>query len=322
MQKWAVTNIDIGLKNIENIKKGITIFANVTEAKIAAANSTFALRKSIGKKLYLAKTEAEVTVITEGFKKEKDAIKEVMIKAVDLVINEGKDLKTKKPTEKMNPKNAISYLTSFEFMTSAKADIGKEFETNTAKVFKSMGRRAILQKKVISRRIKKELIEKKKIAIAAIKVKMIAIRVKKTAALEKLKALRLKNAWVKKANEDDDLASKEAKIFVEKKEKLVKVAEKLVEKKKKYQDSKYKLKGIRDRLVSIRKTRAANRVRRTYWRRRQVKSRRRLMYIRKRRSIYVTRLKRFRLRKSRAIAAAKKAKENEENTTDEEIKKV
>lgn len=219
----------------------------------------------------------------------------------------------------MNPKNAVKYITSTTYMTTAKADFTKKFEVDTEKVFKSMGKRAILQKKSISRKDKNELIEKKKLAIEAIKVKMVAIRVKKAAAIKKLVALRLKNAWVKKANEDDDKNSKEAKTLVTKKEVFAKAKIVRDTKVKKYQDSKYKLAGIRGRIKAIRKRRGAWKGRRSYWKRRVTRSRRRLRYIRTRRSVRVTRMKRFRLRKQRAIAAAKKAKENEENMTEEEI---
>lgn len=108
-------------------------------------------------------------------------------------------------------------------MGSSKKTIDETHEKNYKKVTDSFTRRAKLVKRQITKKIKQITLEKKKKAIEAIKLKMEAARKKKEAALVKLKALKAKNAWVKKADEDDDKNSKEKKTFKEKSEKLVKI---------------------------------------------------------------------------------------------------
>jgi len=193
----------------------------------------------------------------------------------------------------------------------------KDFETKFKKVADSFTRRASVHYKKVARTLILARIEAAKKKAAEARAKIIEIRKRKLAALEKIKALRLKNAWVKKANEDDDASSKEAAAAAKKKAWLLKVRERWAAAKKRWEERKLRLKGIRDRLRVIRLRIAANRKRRLYWRMRTIRYRRRLVFIRKRRAIIWARLRRFRLWRLRAIAARKKAKENEENTTQE-----
>lgn len=86
----------------------------------------------------------------------------------------------------------------------------KDYEKKFKKVADSFVRRAQVHYKSVARALIKAKIEAAKKKAAAARAKILEIRKKKLAALEKIKALRLKNAWVKKANEDDDASSKEA----------------------------------------------------------------------------------------------------------------
>lgn len=297
MQKWAIANVDKGLKNVEDINRGIQIFNNIARSKIEATKAIFAKRKDLSKKLYLAKTKEDVdTILNEGTTRY-TTIKVKLEKDVQGQIDKGKDLKGVMPKEEFSVKNATSYLTSQGFMSQTKKDVTKDLDKNFDKVQSGFKRRAAMVYKRILRLaiVARRAALRKKAAEA--RARIVALRVKKQAALAKLVALRAKNAWVKKANEDDDATSTEAAKWTAKKAILVKVKARWEAAKKKWEERKLRLQGIRTRIIAIRVRIQANIKRRMVWRLRTQKFWRRVRYLRMRRKIIWARLKRLRLRR-------------------------
>jgi len=124
---------------MEDVNKAITISTNIAVAKIDATNSILETRKNLSNKI----TEEEVEAVIEEAEVEKVQIQVALEEAIQVQIDEGVDLIGVKPTEEMDSKNAVAFLTSQEFMTETKEGSTEDFIVNFQKVTDSFDRRAV-----------------------------------------------------------------------------------------------------------------------------------------------------------------------------------
>lgn len=128
---------------MEDVNKAITISTNIAVAKIDATNSILETRKNLSKQIHAATTEEEVEAVIEEAEVEKVQIQVALEEAIQVQIDEGVDLIGVKPTEEMDSKNAVAFLTSQEFMTETKEGSTEDFIVNFQKVTDSFDRRAV-----------------------------------------------------------------------------------------------------------------------------------------------------------------------------------
>ena len=207
-------------------------------------------------------------------------------------------------------------------MTEAKAASEADFETKFQKADDSFARRAALAKKVLQRKALADALAAAKAKLVTARANIVTIRADKATALAKLVVLRGRDTWLQQTNDDDDTAANAVEVITnnvvttqagalrvatEKADTLATKTTAVTTAKDVWEKTTARLQGIRARLLVIRARIAANKERRAYWRLRTVKRNRRLTYLRKKRYVLLARLKRFRLRKTRAIEARAKA---------------
>jgi hypothetical protein len=214
MQRWVKDGVDKAETQVDDALLGISICAKVTNQRLDTRAATDKVKKEISKKLYLSKTKAAVDEAITEAKTRWAKIYESYSVSMQVVIATGKNLPGERPKTPFGPKNAMDYLTSPEFLEYARKGQEMEAKVHIDRAMASFGRRKAAVYRSVRRREIQDQLKAARAKILEARKKVLAVRDKRNAHIVKLKALRAKNAWLRKQEDDEDNNNPAAKIAV------------------------------------------------------------------------------------------------------------